>query len=173
MPSFGEKTAISRQYIPFLLGTKIHNYLKNYLLKLYLYYALVIFMEKFLQWIKVKATLHFLDFHPPFVSEGQIWWVSLGENIGTEINGKGNLFSRPVIIFKKLSNKFYAVIPASTKIHSGNWYFPYTFKDLKVVACMHQVRSIDYRRLSTCLGTLNENEFLELKKLCFNFIILI
>ena len=30
--------------------------------------------------------------------EWEIWWCSIGENVGVEINGKGSHFMRPVII---------------------------------------------------------------------------
>jgi hypothetical protein len=43
---------------------------------------------------------------PPLVTAGDIWWASIGENVGSEINGKSRLFSRPVIIFKKLAHGF-------------------------------------------------------------------
>ena len=32
--------------------------------------------------------------------EREIWWIAVGRNVGEESNGKGNRFSRPVIVFK-------------------------------------------------------------------------
>jgi hypothetical protein len=49
------------------------------------------------------------------VSEREIWWASVGENVGSEINGKSAPFSRTVIIYKKLSHGFYFVIPTTTQ----------------------------------------------------------
>lgn len=72
-------------------------------------------LKNFLEWIGFKEKLHFSNQKIPHVSEGQIWWTSIGENIGFEMNGKSRLFTRPVIIFKKLSNMFYFVIPLTTK----------------------------------------------------------
>jgi hypothetical protein len=92
--------------------------------------------------------------------------VSIGENIGVEVNGKSKLFSRPVIIFKKLSHGLYFVIPTTTKPHQGTWYVPYRQSNRPATACLHQARSIDYRRLSTKLGTLDDID-LERIKLAF------
>ena len=80
------------------------------------------FIKRFLDWIKLKEKLDSHNHSAPHVSEGEIWWASIGENVGSEINGKSNLFSRPVIIFKKLAHEFYFVIPTTTQTRSGSWY---------------------------------------------------
>lgn len=88
----------------------------------------------------------------------------MGENVGSEINGKSNLFSRPVIILKKLSHTFYFVIPTTTQIRKGSWYIPFTQKNKEMCACLHQVRTIDYRRLSSKLGTIDDTDFTQIKE---------
>jgi hypothetical protein len=60
--------------------------------------------KRFLEWILLKEKLQASDFAPPFVSERDLWWMTMGENIGSEINGKSKLFSRPAIIYKKLTH---------------------------------------------------------------------
>jgi len=93
------------------------------------------------------------------VSRGDIWWASIGENVGSEINGKSRLFSRPVIIFKKLAHGFYFVIPTTTKSKAGSWFVPFRQADRDMVASLHQARAIDHRRLSTKLGQLDDSDF--------------
>lgn len=116
-------------------------------------------MKRFLEWIGLKIRLDSHYTKPPPVHEGDIWWSSLGENVGHEIAGKGKSFTRAVIIYKKISYDFYLVIPTSTKIHRGKWYIPYYENDSKeVVACLHQIRTIDYRRLREKIGFLRERE---------------
>lgn len=116
-------------------------------------------MKDFLRWFPKKAQLDGLAHKPPFVSVRDIWWVSIGENIGSEISGKSDLFSRPVIIFRKLSHGLYFVIPTSTKAKDGTWYVPFSHNDKNVVACLHQCRVIDYRRLSTKLGQIDTDDY--------------
>ena len=82
----------------------------------------------------------------------------MGENVGSEVNGKSALFSRPVIIFKKLAHGFYFVIPTTTQIHDGTWYVKVRQNEREIVACLHQARAIDYRRLSSKLGTLDDED---------------
>ncbi len=115
-------------------------------------------MKNFIQWFALKPKLDSSIHRAPFVSEGDIWWASIGENVGSEIGGKSELLSRPVIIYKKLAHGFYFVIPTSTKEKNGSWYTTFTHKEKVTVACLHQARSIDYRRLSTKLGTLSSED---------------
>lgn len=122
-------------------------------------------MEKrFPEWINVKEDLHKEAMPPPHVNEGDVWWISIGENVGSEINGKNKLFSRPVIILKKLSYDFYFVIPTTSKIRKGTWYINFPKSPLIKTACLHQARSIDYRRLSSRMGELHQFEFKKLKE---------
>jgi mRNA interferase MazF len=121
-------------------------------------------MKAFLLWIGLKEKLHDLTHKPPLVSQGDIWWASIGENVGSEVNGKSKLFSRPVIIFKKLSHGFYFVVPTTTQIREGSWYVKFRQHDRDMNACLHQSRAIDYRRLSSKLGTLDDEDYARVRR---------
>ena len=120
-------------------------------------------MKRFLEWIGLKERLHDTKYQPPLVSEREIWWASVGENVGSEINGKSDLFSRPVIIFKKLAHGFYFIIPTTTQQRQGSWYVAFRQQDKDMIACLHQARGIDYRRLSSKLGELDDSDFARIK----------
>lgn len=121
-------------------------------------------IKRFVEWVCLKENLHSIENKPPLVSQSDIWWASLGENIGSEINGKSKLFSRPVIIFKKLAHGFYFVIPTTTQIRNGSWYIKFRHHEVSMVACLHQARALDYRRLSSKLGTLDDEDYSTIKK---------
>ena len=120
---------------------------------------MILRVNRFLEWIGLKQKLHQGTQSPPLVSAGDIWWASIGENVGSEINGKSKLFSRPVIIFKKLAHGFYFVIPTTTKSKVGSWFVAIRQADRKMIASLHQARAIDHRRLSTKLGQLDDSDF--------------
>ena len=120
-------------------------------------------MKRFAIWLRLKEKLHGINHAPPMVSERDIWWASIGENVGSEVNGKSDLFSRPVIILKKLSHTFYFVIPTTTQSRSGSWYVGFVHQDREMFACLHQARAIDYRRLSSRLGKLDGDDFAKIK----------
>lgn len=139
-----------------------------YLAKFYFFFISLLYpsfnMKDFNNWIILKENLDKGVHKPPYVSEGDIWWVSFGENVGSEVGGKSKLFSRPVIIFKKLAHGFYFVIPTTTKIKKGSWYVFFKHKGKEGTASLHQSRAIDYRRLSSKLGTLDYNDFNNIKE---------
>ncbi|MEI7511570.1 MAG: type II toxin-antitoxin system PemK/MazF family toxin [Candidatus Peregrinibacteria bacterium] len=121
------------------------------------------FFKNFQHWFGLKPSLDSKNHKPPFVSEGQIWWCHLGENIGTEISGKGEKFTRPVLIFKKLSHYTYCIIPLSTKEKKGSWYISFLHRNISVMACLHQVRIVDYKRLDDKMGLIDETDFLKIQ----------
>ncbi len=120
-------------------------------------------IKRFLEWIGLKEKLNNIDSLPPLVKERDLWWVSFGENIGSEINGKNRLFSRPGIILKKLSRGFYLVAPTTSQKKEGSWYVEMKHESRIMYVCLHQIRAIDYRRLSSRLGQVDTNDFERVK----------
>lgn len=88
----------------------------------------------------------------------------MGENVGYEINGKSALFSRPVVILKKLSSTVFIGIPLSSKKKEGSWFVKIVHKGKSEVANISQLRLLDFRRLSNKQGELNKKDFKEIKK---------
>lgn len=122
------------------------------------------YTKRFPEWLHLKEQLDAKRHAAPHVNARDIWWASIGENVGSEINGKSDLFSRPVLVLKKLAHGFYFVAPTSTKIKTGSWYAPITFNARDMVVCLHQARSIDHRRLSSRIGQLDEGDFDAVRK---------
>lgn len=121
-------------------------------------------IKRFLEWISVKEKLHNTNSTPPLVKERDLWWVSFGENIGSEIDGKSKLFSRPGLVVRKLSRGFYLVAPTTSQSKEGTWYVKIRQEGKDMFVCLHQIRTIDYRRLSTRLGVVDEEDFRQVKE---------
>lgn len=47
-----------------------------------------------------------------YFRERQVWWCSIGQNLGSESYGKGETFTRPVLVFKKLSGEIFFGVTA-------------------------------------------------------------
>ena len=92
-----------------------------------------------------------------------MWWVSFGENIGSEINGKSAKFTRPAIILKKLAHGFYLVAPTTTKLQEGTWYVHVRHLGVDEYVCLHQIRTVDYRRLYSKIGQVDDADFKRIK----------
>ena len=82
------------------------------------------------EWFPVKESKHNTSLNKiPKVNESDVWWVAVGENVGVEINGKSEYFSRPVLVCKKLSHLGFMGIPLTTQKHDGSWYVSFRFQE--------------------------------------------
>jgi mRNA interferase MazF len=122
------------------------------------------YIKKFFEWLPSKKNINESIHSSPFVSEGEIWWVHFGVNVGSEIDGKGSRFSRPALIYKKLARHFYLIIPTTTAIKEGSWYVKFTHKQKEMCVCLHQIRVVDYRRLTDKLGEIDGSDSLRIKE---------
>jgi len=81
-------------------------------------------------------------------SEGEVWWVRLGRNIGYEVNGKSREFTRPVIILKKYNQYSFLALPLTTAPKPSPYRLPTGVIDGKhAFATLSQLRNIDSKRL--------------------------
>lgn len=101
--------------------------------------------------------------------EGEIWWCSIGMNVGVEIYGKGEKFTRPVLVYKKFSADSFLGIPLTTQQKYGSWYIPVRHGDKKRMAVLNQIRVLDARRLTQKIGTLSANGFQEVSSAFLTF----
>ena len=121
-------------------------------------------LKRFVEWIARKEKLHVQAHKPPLISEGDFWWLGFGENIGREMNGNGQKFTRPAVILRKLAHGFYLVAPTTTKKHEGSWYAHIRHRGVDEYVCLHQIRTIDYRRLDRKIGQIDTEDFSRIMK---------
>ena len=76
-----------------------------------------------------------------------------------EINGKSKVFSRPVLVFKKLSKYGFLGIPLTSGFHDGSWYAEFEFKNKRQYAALAQVRVLSTSRLYERIGMLPNSDF--------------
>lgn len=129
------------------------------------------FIKRFTDWFTLKPKLDSRKHKPPHVRIGDIWWCRLGENIGYEISGKSDQFTRPVLIYAKLGKYMYLTIPLSTvtkhkdgKNKKAPWFVNFKHRNKSVVACLTQIRTVDYRRLHNIYGRIDESDMNKITK---------
>ncbi len=123
----------------------------------------VIQVQRFLDWASKKVKIHFSDRGELYFEEREIWWASLGENVGSEVNGKNYYFERPVIVLRKFSSDMMLVVPTTSKLKTGSWYFRFYFDDQERCAVMAQIRTISSQRLIRKMGNMTPEEFVGLR----------
>lgn len=121
------------------------------------------YIKDFAGWNRLKQRLD-AKTKPPFFNEGQVWWCSLGVNVGFEIYGKSCVYTRPVLILKKYSRQTFFGLPLSSKRKDRAAYYPIEFQNSKGSLILDQGRTLDSRRLTERMGEFSEDTFRELKE---------
>lgn len=97
--------------------------------------------------------------------ERQIWWCSLGVNIGSEQDGTGASYQRPVLILKGMSRTTCYVIPLTTSNKKHKLRLSLGLVDGKeAYALISQIKLIDTKRLVNKIGFLNKEKFSAIRK---------
>ena len=102
-------------------------------------------IDKFNNWNKLKQKIENKEII--LFRQGEIYFMSVGQNIGYEIYGKKELYLRPVLVYRKLSKQTFIGIPLSSKEKNGTYFhtFRYTQKTLST-ALLNQIRVFDIKR---------------------------
>lgn len=96
---------------------------------------------------------------PKLFREREIWWCSVGLNVGYEVYGKGPAFMRPVLILKKKSHDTFIGIPLSTRIKDRSDYYVIEFNGKQSALLLGEIRNFDARRLADRMGKLADTKF--------------
>ncbi len=92
--------------------------------------------------------------------EREVWWCIIGTNIGVEIDGKHELFLRPVIIVRKFNKYMALVVPTTTQDRDNKYYFNVNGEDDKTYnSCLSQIKSVSSKRLFRKIGTIKEGDY--------------
>lgn len=118
--------------------------------------------KDFQKWNEKKEKIH-ESADSFFFHEREVWWCSLGINVGYEQDGAKN-FIRPIIIFKKFNNRIFWGIPLTTKDKNGKYYYKFAFLNKNNTAILSQLRLLDSKRLVDKMGVMEEGDFLKIKK---------
>jgi len=117
-------------------------------------------MKDFDKWNEVKQKTNSSNSFV-MVKEGEICWCKFGLNIGFESFGKGEYFSRPVLIIKKFSKDVFWGIPITSKYKDGSWYF--YLKNQNKTLVLNQMRLLDRKRLLSRISEVSEKQLMEIK----------
>lgn len=117
------------------------------------------YIKEFDKWIDRKKALHNQISSPPHINERDVWWTSIGVNIGFEEDGKNENFVRPVLIVKKFNNEIFLGVPLSTKIKDNKYYIQISIKDRTVSAMISQLRVFSTKRIWNKLVELDKGDY--------------
>jgi mRNA interferase MazF len=123
-------------------------------------------------WNESQKKIHArVDTDSLFFKEREVWWCSVGVNIGREIDGKNEHFERPVLVVRKINSEQFLGVPLTSKHKRGRHYVHVQYGEVTNVgmACLSQVRAFSAKRLLRKIGRTNHEDFLALKLQFINF----
>jgi len=128
-------------------------------------------LEDFVAWTKIKIRIHLNESKKDFYFKPrEIWYASLGVNIGFETDGKNDKFERPVLIIRVFSADVLWILPLTSKNKQGRYYYQFNFEDQSSSVILSQLRLISSKRLLRKMGMLSKNDFKNIKLSLRNFL---
>lgn len=121
-------------------------------------------IQTFNHWSKLKIDIHLNKSRVIYFKEKQIWWASIGQNIGVEANGKNKNFERPVIILKKFNSEACLVVTLSTKERVGRYYLELDEgTSRRSFVNLSQIKLMSSKRLIRKIGEVCIQDFTQIK----------
>jgi mRNA interferase MazF len=117
------------------------------------------YIKNFDNWNEKKKDLDERTNLPPYFKEKEIWWLSIGVNVGFEEDGKDSNFVRPVLVIKKFNRDIFLGVPLSTKIKNNIYYVKITHQNRKVSAMISQIKTFSSKRILNKIGELDYEDF--------------
>ena len=120
-------------------------------------------MKNYDRWNEVKKQTE-LKIRKTGFKQREVFWVRIGQNIGSEEYGKGNEFQRPVLIVRKINSELFIGVPLTSKLKEDNDYFHKISFNAKNTlsqnsAMILQIKTFDKKRLMSRIGMLEKIQF--------------
>lgn len=121
-------------------------------------------MKDFHDWNKKKIKIdENRTFNHP--KEKEIWWCSVGMNVGSEVYGKGHDYTRPVLVINAEGSESFIGIPLTSNIKNKKYSCVIKTDDNTLhTVLVYQIRSFDKRRLTERKYTLSSEEYSKIEK---------
>lgn len=126
------------------------------------------YFKDFDTWNAVKKRLQ-TEERQVNIRKGEIRWVSVGVNLGSEIDGKGVSFTRPALIAHVIGSKLALIVPITTKVKDIPGYVSFEWKDKVNALCIHQMRVVSQKRILDRVGKISANRLAKYKNDIANF----
>lgn len=103
--------------------------------------------QDFDKWNEIKKKINRFS-SSNFVHEREIWWCSIGKNIGDEENGKNDRFERPVLVLRKPNRDIAVTVPISTQPKNNQYNFVYSHNGVEFSVIVSQIRLLSTKRFN-------------------------
>jgi len=131
-------------------------------------------MENYDKWNEVKKET-IQNKRKLGIKPREIFWVKIGQNIGDEEYGKGDIFSRPVIVVRQLTGDLFLGIPLTSTLKNNDYFHQFQFNTKKGTnensAMILQLRAFSKKRITDKIGKVSVEEFQKIQEKIVKMII--
>src|SRR3989338_9273220 len=124
--------------------------------------------KDFDKWNQQKQKIHTREAEV-FFHEREVWWCSLGVNVGFEQDGTNEMFERPVLIVKKFNRDVLWMLPLTRSDKKNRYYVPISVGDSNSAVILSQLRLISSKRLQRYMHKLPQGQFKKIVQLVQQF----
>ena len=114
--------------------------------------------KDFDSWNKEKKGLEDIGYAELPFHEREIWWASIGINLGDEQDGKNDLFERPILVLRKFNKKLAWILPMSTQEKTGDYYYPLKHEGKIFTIILSQLRLVSVKRFRRFIRKISPNQ---------------
>ena len=120
-------------------------------------------MENFDNWNEVKKTTQ-KSKRKLGIKPREIFWVKIGQNVGSEEYGKDKNFARPVIVINKLTSDLFIGVPLTSTLKNNDYFHSFSYENktngiVENSAMILQVKALSIKRVMNKTGMINKNDF--------------
>jgi len=121
-------------------------------------------IKDFETWNTKKKALQESGEHK-FYHPREVWWCSLGVNVGFEEDGTSIGFQRPVLVLRGFSKEVCLIVPLTTSLKTNPYHVPVgIIERKKAFAIISQLRLIDTKRFTNKLTVIDQKTFEVVRK---------
>ena len=121
--------------------------------------------NEFDQWNEVKKQTQNKELSArSYFCEREVWWCSIGVNIGVEANGKNEVFERPVLLVRVFNKDMAWVVPVTSTMKNSPYFYPFHFNNQPRSLVLTQMRTISTKRLRRMVDIISEEMFAEVQE---------
>ena len=131
-------------------------------------------MKKFDEWNETKKLTE-VNMRRVGIKPRELFWVKIGQNIGSEEYGKGENFTRPVIIVRKLTHDLFLGIPTTTSYKNDDYFHSFEYNNkskgkTNTTAMILQIKVFSTKRLMNRIGMVDKENFKTIQEKIKNLI---
>ncbi len=104
------------------------------------------YQKNFEQWNLIKQQINYEN-RSVRIRAGDVCWIFVGVNVGSEIDGKGESFLRPALILNVMGDDLVLIIPLTSKQKQLPRYIPLEIQDRTSFLCLHQLKVVSQNRI--------------------------